>query len=68
MRPNALTRTRGTRTSGAEGNRVWTGAVESKPLSEEEKSSFDSAAQGASVGILAGAALLVLGVLWMKDA
>lgn len=65
MRSNTLTRTRA---SGAEGIRVWTGAVESKPLSEEEKASFDTAAKGASMGILAGAALLVLGVLWMKDA
>lgn len=55
MRSNALTRTR-------------VGAVESKPVSEEEKAGFDTAAKGASVGILAGAALLVLGVLWMKDA
>jgi hypothetical protein len=65
MRPNALSRTR-VGPSGAEGIRV--SAVESKPLSEEEKAGFDSAAKGASVGILAGAGLIVLGILWMKDA
>lgn len=65
MRPNALIRTRGARGGSAY---VGVGAYESKPVSEEEKAGFDTAAKGASIGILAGAALLVLGVLWMKDA